>query len=45
MRPRRTAIVPKMIWGTAMAATLPRQLLARGGACGLRPLHARSSRT
>src|SRR3954454_24415529 len=31
MRPRRTAIVPNMIWGTAMASIIPGQLVACGG--------------
>ena len=32
MGPRRTAIVPKMIWGTAIASIVPSQLVACGGA-------------
>jgi hypothetical protein len=31
MRARRTAIVPNMIWGTAMASIVPLQLTACGG--------------
>ena len=31
MRPRRTAIVPNMIWGTAIASIVPSQLVACGG--------------
>jgi hypothetical protein len=31
MRSRRTAIVPNMIWGTAMASIVPLQLAACGG--------------
>src|SRR6478735_6590304 len=31
MRPRRTAIVPNMIWGTAIASIIPSQLVACGG--------------
>jgi len=31
MRPRRTAFVPNMIWGTAIASIVPSQLVACGG--------------
>ena len=31
MRSRRTAIVPQMIWGTAIASIVPSQLVACGG--------------
>ena len=31
MRPRRTAIVPHMIWGTAIASIIPSQLVGCGG--------------
>ncbi|HEY0469371.1 MAG TPA: hypothetical protein VGC79_34515 [Polyangiaceae bacterium] len=35
MRPRRTAIVPNMIWGTAIASIVPSQLVACGGSASV----------
>lgn len=37
MAARRTAIVPKMIWGTAIASVIPAQLIACGGSSSESP--------